>query len=133
MTTITSATTGPPPQGLAFVRPATATTVPALQAQPAATPAARADAPNDAATPSMAVNKVSVEDVKRIRDSLQSRFNQIAPELQISVDQSSGRTVIKFTDRSTNKVIRQFPTEEALQLNKDLERFQKGLLLNKNA
>jgi len=104
-----------------------------MTAVPLAAPAVATQAPHKTAAKSMAASKTSNEDVKRLSDNLQSRFSQLAPELQISVDQSSGRTVIKFTDRSTNKVIRQFPTEEALQLNKDLDRFQKGLLLNKNA
>jgi flagellar protein FlaG len=77
--------------------------------------------------------KVSAEEVQRASEELQRRLTTLAPELQISVDQSSGLSVIKLTDRTTNQVIQQFPSEAALQLTKELDRFQRGLLLNRKA
>jgi flagellar protein FlaG len=75
--------------------------------------------------------QISSEAVQRASEALQRRVATLAPELQISVDQSSGRSIIKFTDRATNKVIQQFPSEDALALTKALDRFQRGLLLNR--
>jgi flagellar protein FlaG len=75
----------------------------------------------------------SAREMKRISDDLQRRVSAAAPELKFSIDQSSGRSIIKITDPTTNEVIRQIPTEEALELNESLERFQQGLLLNSKA
>jgi flagellar protein FlaG len=80
-----------------------------------------------------AQTQVSSEEVQRATEDVQRRLTTLAPELELSVDQSSGRSIIKFTDRTTNKVIQQFPSEAILQMSKELDRFQKGLLLNKKA
>ena len=42
-------------------------------------------------------------------------------ELQFSVDNDSGETVIKVVDRETDEVLRQIPNDEVLQLRKRLE------------
>lgn len=73
-----------------------------------------------------------VDELKRVTEKLQLRFNTVAPELQFSVDQDSGRTIIKVTDLATNEVIRQIPSEDALRLNKEIDRFL-GSLLNRKA
>jgi len=80
-----------------------------------------------------APTQASIEQLQRISDDLQRRVSGVAPELQFSVDQGSGRSMIKVTDRLTSEVIRQIPSEEALQINKGLDRFQQGLLLNRKA
>ncbi|MGE0386480.1 MAG: flagellar protein FlaG [Gammaproteobacteria bacterium] len=41
--------------------------------------------------------------------------------LQFSVDEDSGRTVIKVIDRDTGSVLRQIPTEEMLAISRRLE------------
>jgi len=80
-----------------------------------------------------AARQASPEELKRIADELQQRASAVAPELRFAVDASSGRTVIQITDQTTDKVIRQIPSEEALQISEDMDRFQKGLLLNRQA
>lgn len=50
------------------------------------------------------------EAVREINESLQA----VQRELQFSVDEDSGQTVIKVTDLATKEVIRQIPNEEAL-------------------
>jgi flagellar protein FlaG len=80
-----------------------------------------------------AARQPSAEELKRISDELQQRASAVAPELRFAVDASSGRTVIQITDQTTDKVIRQIPSEEALQISEDMDRFQKGLLLNRQA
>ena len=71
------------------------------------------------------------EELQRITEELQHHIATLAPELQFSVDESSGQSIMKFTDRTTNEVIRQFPSLEALEVTKALDRFQRGLLLNR--
>lgn len=55
--------------------------------------------------------------VKRLSDYLQ----RVRRELQFSVDEASGRTVIRVIDASTEEVIRQIPPEEVLALARYLD------------
>ena len=72
-------------------------------------------------------------EVQRMTAELQRRVSAVAPELVFSIDESIGRSVIQITDSATKEVIRQIPSEDILQINKALERFQQGILLNKQA
>ena len=72
---------------------------------------------------------LSVEDaVKRISDF-------VAPtqsELSFSVDQVSGVQVVKIMDSQSNEVIRQFPSKEAIEIARALDKLQ-GLLIRDKA
>jgi flagellar protein FlaG len=52
--------------------------------------------------------------------------------LQFSLDQDSGRTIVKMVDTATEEVLRQFPSEEMLAISKSIDRMQ-GLLINREA
>lgn len=56
----------------------------------------------------------------------------ISNNLEFSIDEGSGKTVVKLVDTETNTVLRQYPTKEALAIAKDIDRFQ-GLLINTEA
>ena len=73
----------------------------------------------------------SPEELQRITEELQRHISTLAPDLEFSVDESSGKSVMKFTDRTTKEVIRQFPSLEALEITKALDQFQRGLLINR--
>jgi flagellar protein FlaG len=45
------------------------------------------------------------------------------------VDKDSGKTVAELVD-SAGEILRQMPTEEALELAKSLEKLQQGLIVN---
>ena len=75
----------------------------------------------------------SAEELQRITGELQRRVSAVAPELSFSVDESSGRPIVKITDPVTKEVIQQIPSEEMLQIDKALDKFQQGLLLNRKA
>ena len=53
--------------------------------------------------------------------SIQNFVQNIRRDLNFSVDDSSGRVVVKVTDRASGDVIRQLPSEEALRLAESLE------------
>lgn len=53
-------------------------------------------------------------------------------ELEFSVDNDSGRTVVKLVDKQTNEVVRQIPDKEMLALAKDLDRLV-GVFVNNRA
>lgn len=52
--------------------------------------------------------------------------------LQFSLDQDSGRTVVRMIDTETEEVLRQIPSEEMLAISKSIDRMQ-GLLINREA
>jgi len=52
--------------------------------------------------------------------------------LSFSVDQNSGRLVVKVVDNETQEVIKQIPSEEALRIARSLEQLQ-GLLVRQKA
>lgn len=64
--------------------------------------------------------------------SLQRKAQTVAPNLQFSIDRDTSRVVIRVTDSSTQEVIRQFPPDEILRMDKELDRML-GMLLNKKA
>lgn len=74
-----------------------------------------------------AESKLNSDELRIISDKLQRMFNS---DLIFSVDEKSGEHVIKVVDKSTKEVIRQIPSEEAIQIKESIDRFQKGLLVN---
>ncbi len=72
---------------------------------------------------------LSVEDaVKRISDF-------VAPtqsEISFSIDNVSGIQVVKIMDSQSNEVIRQFPSKEAIEIARALDKLQ-GLLIKDKA
>lgn len=52
--------------------------------------------------------------------------------LQFSVDQSTGKTVVRVVDQDTEEVIRQIPSEEVMKIASEIDRFQ-GMLLRQKA
>lgn len=69
--------------------------------------------------------------------NLSGYVQNITRELNFSVDQDLGETVVTVVDETTGDVIRQIPTEEMLELSKHLadskERSTKGLLFRGDA
>lgn len=63
--------------------------------------------------------------VKNINKTLQEQ-NQ---GLEFTVDSDTQRTIVKVVDQKTKEVLRQIPSEEALEISKALDNFQKGLLI----
>ncbi len=66
--------------------------------------------------------------VKQINDFVQD----IQRNIEFSVDDDTGRTVIKVYDSSSEELIRQIPNEEVLELAKNLKN-SNGLLFNAKA
>jgi flagellar protein FlaG len=65
-----------------------------------------------------------VQAVNRLNDLVQT----IRRELKFTVDEQSGRTVIKVIDTETDEVIRQIPPEEVLSLISHFRDLEGGLL-----
>lgn len=69
-------------------------------------------------------------------ESAVKRANQVVQasvrDLEFTVDDSSGKTVVKVVDRATKEVIRQIPSDEMLAIAESIERMQ-GLLVKQQA
>lgn len=68
------------------------------------------------------------EAVQQIADFV----NKTRPELSFSVDEASGVRVVRIIDTTTKEIIRQYPSEEAIQLAQALDKLQ-GLLVRDKA
>lgn len=60
--------------------------------------------------------KLSQEQAVQYVREVQARFDKMGTNLQFSIDNSSEDVVVKITDKNSGDLIRQFPSEEILQL-----------------
>jgi flagellar protein FlaG len=81
-------------------------------------------APSETAVSSEAQKK----ELKGSVDSINEFLKTFSNNIEFSIDEDSGRTVVKLVDNETNTVLRQYPTKEALALAKDIENLQGHLL-----
>lgn len=73
--------------------------------------------------------KPSLEDAVKNLENFVSAVNS---EISFSIDQSSGAQVVKVLDSQSKEVIRQIPSEEAIQLAQALDKLQ-GLFVKAKA
>lgn len=109
----------------------------AAVAAPRVAQAARpAEAPRDAAATGTAARPEREapkrEELAAAAQKIQHFVEQRTAELQFSVDESSGMQVVRVLDRTTKEVIRQIPSQEALEIAQALEKLQ-GILLKQKA
>ena len=85
---------------------------------------ATSQAPEERAAPSReetaAVAPTQAATIDAI-ERLQSYADRLNRDLEFSVDDSSGRTIVTVRDSSTDEVIRQIPSEEALRLANEID------------
>lgn len=74
----------------------------------------------------------SGEQIAQALSDVQSALQPVARNLHFSLDDDTGRTVIKIVDTSTDEVIKQIPSEEILAISKALDKLQ-GLLIKQEA
>jgi flagellar protein FlaG len=60
--------------------------------------------------------QASREEIEQTVSEIGDFVQNIQRNLQFTVDDNSGETIIKVTDKETDDVIRQIPSEEVLQL-----------------
>ncbi|TXI16559.1 MAG: flagellar protein FlaG [Nitrosomonas sp.] len=77
-------------------------------------------------------NSGSEDQLKQAVEKIQGTVNNLARNLQFSIDKDTGQTIIKVMDTHTEEIIRQIPTEEAIEIARTLEKVQ-GLLFNGQA
>ena len=78
--------------------------------------------------------EVSGVDQEAVKERLESSVSQLKDmvksvqrDLQFSIDDSSGKTVITVVDSTTAEIIRQIPSDEVLALARNIESFKGAL------
>lgn len=71
-------------------------------------------------------------DLKIAVDALNKLLKPVARNIEFSIDESSGKTLIQVVDTDTNTVIRQTPSKEVLAIAREIDRIQ-GLLIRAKA
>lgn len=85
--------------------------------------------------PSKPVNETPQPNVKEMQQAVENLNRVIATSLQsihFSMDEESGRIIVKVLDSETQKVLRQVPNTEVLTISKNLARLQ-GLVISDKA
>ncbi len=65
-------------------------------------------------------NTLSKEELAKVVKQVNTAFQDEKRSIQFSIDEASGRTVIKVLDSNTGKEIRQFPSEDILELSRKI-------------
>jgi len=86
----------------------------------------------NAATQQQAQRTPSLAEVQQALEEVGKAVAPMAQSLQFSLDNDSGKTVVKVMDTETNEVIRQIPSEEVLAISKAVDKL-KGLLIKQQA
>ena len=103
----------------------------AAAASPRPVPPQEAPAATPAPAKAAGATPVNPEELKNSVDAI-NRFLKVNSEVQFSIDEGSGKSVIKVIDTESKKVLRQFPSEQALEFGKNLNDL-KGLLVDNQA
>lgn len=119
------------------IQPVPATATQAVSRPQAAAPAReateRADVPEAAELPvKAAAEPAPREQIDRAMTEIRRALAPVARNLQFSLDEETGRTIVKVVDASTQEVIRQMPSEELLAITRALDKFS-GLFVKQKA
>ena len=68
----------------------------------------------------MRLAKPSVEEISEAAKNISSSLEAIPSDLQFEVDNDAGEVIVKMINRQTREVIRQIPSETALEIAKSL-------------
>ncbi|MCB1774598.1 MAG: flagellar protein FlaG [Gammaproteobacteria bacterium] len=94
-----------------------------------ASPAASANPPEQEVQAKVVVDRVRQQDqqekesepLEEVVSDLNNLVRELHRELQFSVDEDSGETVIKVIDKETDEIVRQIPSEEIMELRRRLQ------------
>jgi flagellar protein FlaG len=72
------------------------------------------------------------KEVKQRVEELNAAMKQHASSILFSIDEDSGRTIVKVVDTDTDTVLRQYPSKELLAISKQIDKFQ-GMFIKTQA
>lgn len=97
--------------------------------KPSAIPVQTLDAVRQAAA---SQTKPEIERVTKAVSDINKTIQTLSQNLEFSVEEHSNRVVVKVIDQQTRQVLRQIPSEEALEIARSLDKLQ-GLLIHQQA
>ncbi|MBU0752786.1 MAG: flagellar protein FlaG [Gammaproteobacteria bacterium] len=104
-----------------------------LPAAPQGEPAPVARTPVVVPEPVPQQQQPSREQVQMAMEAVKQMIETSAPNsLQFSIDDDTGKTIVRVSDAQTGEMIRQIPSKELLEIARSLDRMQ-GLLLHQKA
>lgn len=74
-----------------------------------------------------AVDETKHEDpatLKKTVDQLNAVMKQHSNSIEFSIDEESGKTIVKVMDTESNTVLKQYPSRELLAIAKQIDQFQ---------
>ena len=71
-------------------------------------------------------------ELKQRVDALNEAMRVHASSIEFSIDDDSGRTIVKVVDTDTDTVLRQYPSKELLAISKQIDKFQ-GMFIKTQA
>ncbi|MFZ6755927.1 flagellar protein FlaG [Undibacterium sp. Ji50W] len=81
---------------------------------------------------SSASSPPSIDKVTKAVDDINKTIQSLSQSLEFSVEEHSNKVVVKVIDQQTKEVLRQIPSEEALEISRSLDKLQ-GLLIKQQA
>lgn len=87
------------------------------------------------ATTQAAPQQPSAQQLKSAVDSINQAMRQANKSVELSVDSSTKKPVVKMMDSETGELIRQYPSEEVLAIAQAIDQYlgQQGLLFKQKA
>lgn len=71
--------------------------------------------------------EVAPEELQQVVEQLNDHVQMVQRDLHFSVDDASGRTVIRVVNSETEELVRQIPSEEVLQISRSLKEQVDGI------
>jgi len=105
---------------------------PAPQAVATTQNAAPAESFNPVSRSGEAQKNYTTEQINEAVKAINKTIQNTSQNLEFSVDGGEGSVVVKVVDQQTKEVLRQIPSEEALEIAKSLDKLQ-GLLIKQTA
>lgn len=105
------------------------TNAPASLSLPADSPAAAAKAEAVAESSIAPIAQPSAKQLQEAVSKLNDYVQNIRRNLSFSIDESTGRTVVKVYDAATDELIRQMPSEETLRIAKTIQELPSNLFI----
>jgi len=72
-------------------------------------------------TKEIKISEITKQDVEEMVEVLKELTQTLQTKLNFSIDDGTNEVVVKIIDRDTDKVIRQFPPEELLELQEKMQ------------
>ncbi len=102
-----------------------------LKPEPAKGPEEEGAAPSRLQQPAPPAEKKAIdgEELRRVVEEMNDHLQQSQRSLEFTVDDDSGKTVVKVIDSENQQVIRQIPSEEMVEIARKLKEMVEGGLI----